>query len=542
MQITRIYNFFFNYTLRLIVILVILLNINTQLFAQPDCSSYRSQPFTKIGNDHIYYTPLGYPNEVDISLGYKFFILEENKNLFYITWSGHYINIAKYDNNLVLIDSGSVFVEMLDKPYQKSNLRVFVLGESLYVSYLQKNPESTNDKLITMFVQKVNLSTFTLEDNKLTLFTENINTMQDVYPYVNIRQNLYLGISDNKEYLSILFFERDETAPAVLKYQILNSAFEVKFTGEMPVNEIIDRIAEVETHINNNGAFAVSLKLNKVNRLGENNDDTFRIFLVNSLNNSSIYDMEDALGYATNVKLFFTESILAIDCDWHYYTNEKPSGKVRKIKLLDVQTGKALPDFSQNVLVNLPEQEKINLMYGKSAKSLDELSEEFELEQVHSDLNNNAYFLFSYQIPDKFHTSNLKSDNLFVYYLVKFNGKMENQWAHLIYFPTAIFDKMVFRNNNITLIAKSFSSPGAGNAADSYDVFKATNDAGAKNKNKTYELQFNENGESVVKEFLKECGDYYNVFNFESSYFIQKYQTVILIQTGGEKRISRISY
>lgn len=542
MQITRIYNFFFNYTLRLIVILVILLNINTQLFAQPDCSSYRSQPFTKIGNDHIYYTPLGYPNEVDISLGYKFFILEENKNLFYITWSGHYINIAKYDNNLVLIDSGSVFVEMLDKPYQKSNLRVFVLGESLYVSYLQKNPESTNDKLITMFVQKVNLSTFTLEDNKLTLFTENINTMQDVYPYVNIRQNLYLGISDNKEYLSILFFERDETAPAVLKYQILNSAFEVKFAGEMPVNEIIDRIAEVETHINNNGAFAVSLKLNKVNRLGENNDDTFRIFLVNSLNNSSIYDMEDALGYATNVKLFFTESILAIDCDWHYYTNEKPSGKVRKIKLLDVQTGKALPDFSQNVLVNLPEQEKINLMYGKSAKSLDELSEEFELEQVQSYLNNNAYFLFSYQIPDKFHTSNLKSDNLFVYYLVKFNGKMENQWAHLIYFPTAIFDKMVFRDNNITLIAKSFSSPGASNAADSYDVFKATNDAGAKNKNKTYELQFNENGESVVKEFLKECGDYYNVFNFESSYFIQKYQTVILIQTGGEKRISRISY
>lgn len=542
MQITRIYNFFLNYTLRLIVILVILLNINTQLFAQPDCSSYRSQPFTKIGNDHIYYTPLGYPNEVDISLGYKFFILEENKNLFYITWSGHYINIAKYDNNLVLTDSGSVFVEMLDKPYQKSNLRVFVLGESLYVAYFLKNPESTNDKLITMFVQKVNLSTFTLEDNKLALFSENINTMQDVYPYVNIRQNLYLAISDNKEYLSILFFERDETAPAVLKYQILNSAFEVKFAGEMPVNEIIDRIAEVETHINNNGAFAVSLKLNKVNRLGENNDDTFRIFLVSSINNSSTYDMEDALGYATDVKLFFTESILAIDCDWHYYTNEKPSGKVRKIKLLDVQTGKALPDFSQNVLVNLPEQEKINLKYGKSAKSLDEHSEEFELEQVQSDLNNNAYFLFSYQIPDKFHTSNLKSDNLFVYYLVKFNGKMENQWAHLIYFPTAIFDKMVFRDNNIILLAKSFSNPGAGNAADSYDVFKATNDAGAKNKNKTYELQFNENGESVVKEFLKECGDYYNVFNFESSYFIQKYQTVILIQTGGEKRISRISY
>lgn len=514
----------------------------TQLFGQPDCDSYISQPLAKIERSHYFYPTMATMNEVDYSLGNQFFILEKNTDLYNINWSGHYITIAKYDKNLTRTDTAEIYVEMGDNPNPRSNLRVFVLGESLYISYLENSPDINKRKSITLYVQKVDLTTFTIDDNKLALFTGDINQVTDYYPYIDIRQNLHIDIANNKEYLSIVFFGRDEMAPAVLQYQILDTEFDVKYEGEMPVNERIDKIVTIETRVNNNGALAVGLKLNKVGRVGVNNENTFRILLVDKKDNPSIYDMEDKLGYTTDMKLFFTESVLVVDCDWQYYTDERPSSMVNKIKVFDVATGTALPDFAENVFEYLSEQEKNNFKYGKSAKPLDELAQSFELVNVMSDPGKQTYFLFKYQIPDKFHTANLKADDLFVYYLVKVNGQMEKQWAHLIYYPTDIFETMVFKDNKVTLLAQGFRSPDAGNTTNSFDVFDATNKACTPGKYKSYELQFTENGDFEVKDFMKECGDYDNVFNFESSYFIQKYQTFILIKTGADKWITRISY
>lgn len=531
----------FNACLQFVIAFVLLHN-HAPLYAQPDCASYSSQPLAKIERSHYFYPTMATMNEVDYSLGNQFFILEKNTDLYNINWSGHYITIAKYDKNLTRTDTAEIYVEMGDNPNPRSNLRVFVLGESLYISYLENSPDINKRKSITLYVQKVDLTTFTIDDNKLALFTGDINQVTDYYPYIDIRQNLHLDIANNKEYLSIVFFGRDEMAPAVLQYQILDTEFDVKYEGEMPVNERIDKILTIETRVNNNGALAVGIKLNKVGRVGENNENTFRVFLVNEQNNSSTFDMEDKLGYATDMELYFTESVLVVDCDWQYYTDEKPSGMKYKTKIFDVATTKAFPDFVENILEYLPEPEKNNFKYGKSAKPLDELSESFKLMNVKSDQGKQTYFLFRYQIPDKFHTANLKTDDLFAYYLVKVNGQMEKQWAHLIYYPTDIFETMVFKDNKVTLLAQGFSSPGARNTTNSYDVFDATNEASTPGKYKSYELQFNENGDVVVKDFMKACGDYDNVFNFESSYFIQKYQTFILMKTGADKRITRISY
>ncbi len=360
--------------------------------AQFECSSYTQSPANEIIMHEYSISNIG-NNYNNIQYQPLVTILNEKKEVYLVNLVQGELYIQKYDENLQFLISNTISVSM-DK--SRSYLQVLQLGNHLYIIYIQKTETGSRRNQSSLLAQEIDASTLKLNEQKINLLEGEIE-FESAMPTsgVNpiIKTNIYLTISENNKYISLLLVPKLNRDLAIVYYKVLSTELTLVNSGEFKIDYNLNDVKSIATIVSNTGIFAAGMEVEKTKKMGSTNYFTIYIYSTDMQNKMHTNILEDDQGYSRNFKIFTGDEQLFVDLEWHDYAEKKAIKYTKKIFVIDFQIGGKITEISNMPFDYLPEEEKMNFG-GFKFDDYNLINFSFGLNSIKQDKMGNLYLCY----------------------------------------------------------------------------------------------------------------------------------------------------